>query len=473
MKKIKLLNIIYFTIVTLLLSVALFTGCGGDSDDGINPPHNRTFWAIDENNDYYQLNATLMAIGDYSIIYVEDTQLSRVTVETSEMISDEFDNVIFPLINTKFASASDVDGTGKITILILDIKDGYSGSGGYVAGYFDPSQLFNLPNSNRLDMIYMDCYPAVAGDSDFFITLAHELQHLVNFNKTYLLGGGKQQHLWINEGLSSAAEYLYEGDHIGWKIDHYNQDTTNTILKGNYFISWGKWGNILDNYSTVYLFFQWLRIHASNDSGIFKDILDSDLMDYKSVQNAANERIYSTQKTWEDLFLDWLAANLFNHDSEIHGYKQEFTLTPPVFPSGPSDTFPLLSGEAIYVSNSGDFSVPLTGSAKYAGLTTDSYSINKEISLSNPVILAYNTSADPNDEEIYLDPWPSIKTYLTIDNLKIKAPVYSNMNRTNYPIDMVFKMNSLFSRAENKSFYDYSKNKNDFKKTNVLNKNNN
>jgi len=35
MKKIKLFNIIYFTLVTVLLSASLFTGCGGESDDGI------------------------------------------------------------------------------------------------------------------------------------------------------------------------------------------------------------------------------------------------------------------------------------------------------------------------------------------------------------------------------------------------------------------------------------------------------
>ena len=62
-----------------------------------------------------------------------------------------------------------------------------------------------------------------------------------------------EQDTWINEGLSSAAEYVYKGSHITDKINYYNADPNTYIAQGLNFLTWL---NYYENYSTVYLFFQ-------------------------------------------------------------------------------------------------------------------------------------------------------------------------------------------------------------------------
>ena len=59
-------------------------------------------------------------------------------------------------------------------------------------------------------MLYMDCNPGNPAATTFNLTMAHELQHLVNFNqKVFVQGSPAGQDTWINEGLSNAAEYVY------------------------------------------------------------------------------------------------------------------------------------------------------------------------------------------------------------------------------------------------------------------------
>ena len=47
---------------------------------------------------------------------------------------------------------------------------------------------------------------------------------------------------------------------------------------------------VLDNYATVSLFLQWLRIHASNGTEIYKEILASEDRDVDAVTAAAETR---------------------------------------------------------------------------------------------------------------------------------------------------------------------------------------
>jgi hypothetical protein len=91
-----------------------------------------------------------------------------------------------------------------------------------------------------------------------------------NYSSTERLTGERVD-TWINEGLSTAAEYVYAGDPAG-RVRYYNDDPLGTIQIGNNFFYWGGiWdSDILADYTTAYLFFQWLRMHSSNGIGIYK-----------------------------------------------------------------------------------------------------------------------------------------------------------------------------------------------------------
>ncbi|MBN2625595.1 MAG: hypothetical protein JXA95_02925, partial [Spirochaetales bacterium] len=245
---------------------------------------------------FYDCSAELLAAGEYCLVYGEIQ--GDLSPSQAREIAGEFDNRIYGTIRGSFGPESDVDGNGKIILLYLDIRDGFSGSGGYVAGYFHSIHEFSprtYADSNGADMLFMDTYPAEPTSAESYATIAHELQHLINFSSTFFKDGTVQD-TWINEGLSSGAEYLYSEKVDQSRVDYYNADPGRTILYGNNFFVWkGFWetdprfagyGTLAD-YATVNLFFQWLRIHASNGTGIYRDILDSPCRDVRAVTEAA------------------------------------------------------------------------------------------------------------------------------------------------------------------------------------------
>lgn len=106
-----------------------------------------------------------------------------------------------------FGAPPDVDGSGRVDLLLLDVRDGYTGSGGYVAGFFDPNDLTDSASSNRRDMLYVDVWPTMVRDGmlrydEAVATVAHELQHLIHAPH----GGVDRELTFVNEGLSEVAE---------------------------------------------------------------------------------------------------------------------------------------------------------------------------------------------------------------------------------------------------------------------------
>jgi hypothetical protein len=273
---------------------------------------------------YYPVNTILLAENERCLVYGELN--SAVSVSAARAIAAEYAGSIYPKITGVFGGYEDALKTNKLILLLLDIKDG-SSSTEYIAGYFDPKDLLisseNNPRPNQAAMLYLDTNPGKPGDGVFYSTIAHELQHLINFSRHYKTG---LQETWINEGLSAAAEYIYAGSHIASKITYFNNDPQGTIAEGNNFYFWMDDGRVLDEYATVYLFFQWLRIQAAqgeaDGKAIFTAIEDSTYSDYQAVLGAAQKYI-DTAMTWEGLLSSWLLANYVNAGSGLLGYKDE------------------------------------------------------------------------------------------------------------------------------------------------------
>ena len=270
------------------------------------------------------------------------------------------------------------NGDNKLCILLLKIKDGFNPpkNDSYVAGYFtaynflgyDPGN-YDSYYSNECDMIYIDVKenkPSDASKSRLFTTLAHEMQHMMNFVTTLdrRRSGNtfKQMDLWIDEGLSSAAEYVYSGVHTQERINWYNVhplDQTGRIAYGNNFYVWGNYikttpDAILDDYATVYLFFQWLRLQADSGVAIYNDIITSTASNYNAVLNAAGNKISNfTYTSWQYLLRNWLAANYIKAGTGPFGYMGDISLTPTIFQDDPGNyRISLYPGEGIYLDAS-------------------------------------------------------------------------------------------------------------------------
>jgi hypothetical protein len=439
-----------FVFLLLLFSSCKLPLAQEDADPSVDESYagreRRNFSAINAvNNKEYPVQAVHLAENDVCIVYGDYG--AKVSLSTAEEIAREYAERIAPNITGVFGNYYPADK--KLIILLLDIIDGYSKQDGtYVAGYFSVKDIFPkrlVPNSNEEPMLYIDINPGEPDDDNFYHTIAHELQHLINFSSRYRgkeselesvsninkIIASVQQDDWVDEGLASAAEYIYSkaagknesGNwHIQNKVDYYNKAKENSdkgqsnIPGGNNFFTWKENDAfVYDEYVTVYLFFQWLRIQTddgANGTSIYRSIIESEYTDYRAVTTAARKHIpglfEGTEPTedqaweWERLLETWLAANYVNAPKKedaggLFGYNGEFTLS-PVMLAG--KTVSLYPGEGVYSRLAGETFAYPQGSPthiRYAGLdkTEDPLTrITQENSGKGDALLTFNANHD-------------------------------------------------------------------------------
>ena len=402
------------------------------------------------NNKYYELYADKLFdeeddVDTMCTVWAENG--SGVTKEYAVEIANEYNNRIYPKMLDAFGDIKSFDdpfteekgiagntmefadylgnGDGKLCILLLKTKDGYNPpkNNSYIAGYFTALNFYRYEPgdydtyySNECDMIYLDVKINRPDDENGFKklcgTLAHEMQHLMNFvssvDKRRSGSRINQMDVWIDEGLSSAAEYVYSGEHNRDRVKWFNDDPSGLIAYGNNFYVWGNYttGNnavpdaILDDYATVYFFFQWLRLQADGNLDIYKDIIQSSNYDYNAVLSSAKNRINNYSYTeWRYLLRNWMAANYSNASSGIYGYRGEeafSTIRTTVF-SGktPGDqTIQLFPGEGIFTKSPNMPTAPSIN-IKYAGLSKTSSPNDANLSGSS-AMLSYNIDTKKN-----------------------------------------------------------------------------
>jgi len=409
---------------------------------------------------FYVIEAEELYKGEKCVIWAEKD--SSVTVTEAGNIANEYDNKIRPRIiaafNNEISDGQDIldyanelvgRDDKKLTILLLDIKDGFepNKNESYVAGYFYQVDFLKKGKyrygrtvycSNGRDMIYVDINPGLREHAtQTYSTFAHELQHLVNYATRHRLKRGTID-LWINEGLSAYAEYIYLENNPDDKCLWLN-DSRNTVKTGNNFFVWdnhkGRNENplaIIDDYATVYLFFRWLYLQADTDlqSHIFRDITRSNSNNYQAVTDVAIN-IDSTWGSWETLLGTWFAAN-YDPKNAVYGYKNDrylqdgYGVDPKhnykgirVTPIGGS-TRPLYPGEGVYSINSNGFSPAAKGNIRYAQLNgnTQNYLLTFNANANNkagietgsltgvsPSVAASRTAADDSQSERWAGPF--------------------------------------------------------------------
>ena len=439
-----------------LVSCDLFIEALKESvNDEIGDINDNEFYAQNTaTSKYYITHAEFLVEGDYCQIWAEKD--SGITHKKAREIANEYDNHIRSVIVDAFSKKnfslnymgskvqfSDMldfanwlvanrndstrNGEGKLTILLLDIKDGYSNRNeSYTAGYFFSGDFYPrgpvkgstgkiLGYSNGRDMIYIDTYPSL-NDSDprfkiedVYGTFAHELQHLINYATRVWMSltdsSIQLMDTWIDEGLSSQAEYLYLDDNPAGKVERFSNDVNGTIAKGNNFFVWGNHVTskqplaILDDYSTVYLFFRWLYLQAQAKNGlqstIFRDIVSSEYYDFMNVTNAAKE-INPAWGNWETLLRTWFAAN-YNPKNSQYGYNGDSYLQENIkIKRITGSSVSLYPGEGVYsVINNNSFSVGNTaGNIRYAGLARNTAAIDTASPYSGDTLLTFNANSD-------------------------------------------------------------------------------
>jgi Secretion system C-terminal sorting domain len=288
----------------------------------------KNFYAYDfTNNSRYQSSFTCRAVGKHCYIFVEDSLWgNRVDSIAVDSVVNAFDlrtpanpnKGVYEMDTSAFGQPPDVDGDPRIVILILNIRDGFKGSGGYTAGYFDSyNEMTNTilyPESNGGEFYYLDADPlnlhSAIGLTTAMSTTAHEFQHMINFN----YHSSNPQMTFINEGCSKLAE-IYCGYPI-FDQSLYENET-------NYYLFGWRGGNstlVLNDYSRAQRFFLYYWNHFG--IGIFKYIVQSSQYDGIPLLNYALQQDGQTL-TFNDVFVDWLIANSLNDElyNQYYGYS--------------------------------------------------------------------------------------------------------------------------------------------------------
>lgn len=195
------------------------------------------FWAVDfSTGEDKCIAVTKKAEGSSVIIYEEDglsdlRESYGIGNPSYTTVLNEINNVMLAKVIAATGEPSDINNDKKIAIVFANLSGSSSGNT-YVAGYFNPLDLFKSPGygirSNEREVLFIDGFLLVAAaedsakkskPNDYYSTIAHEFQHLVRF--PFEIGKGNltapipypttyaelyavtyTDELWINEGTS-------------------------------------------------------------------------------------------------------------------------------------------------------------------------------------------------------------------------------------------------------------------------------
>ncbi|WP_052356467.1 cell wall-binding repeat-containing protein [[Clostridium] dakarense] len=296
-----------------------FKSSNGTSTVGYTKEFNVTNF---RNDSEYKITANLEYSGYKVNVWVYKDSITK---DEATSIGKEFENNIYNIVRNNFGHESDVDGDSKINILCYDIIDNFDTTNAYTQGYFSPKDLYNVENSNKCEMFYIDTYPSMGTGSkkdisEVYPVLAHEFQHMVNYNENVLEENGQDMDTWINEGLSLAAEQVYLKEPRLNRINYYNR--SRSIANGHSLLYWDYNGDTLSNYSLSYLFMEYLRIQANQGNSIYKEIIDNPQNNYKSIESVIQKYI-DPNIAFGKFTTSFRVALAINEPTGKYGFKGE------------------------------------------------------------------------------------------------------------------------------------------------------
>jgi len=284
-------------------------------------------------------NATLRAVGQTCNVWVVDSYFSHsnyknfINQSRAENIAQQFDSMYSKICSVYgyesdfiYISRDSLDKmesyskTGlKINIIVYDIGNDYdSTNSGSIVGYFSAKDYYLdgiTKYSNQGKYFYIDSYYASSRYSLTMSTLAHEFQHMINFNQKTIKNNLKSAD-WYNEMLSMMCE-----DMIQTTIGISDCDSPkNRLPRFNAYYAEGgleyNRNNVLLSYATSYAFGSWIARQFGGEK-IIKEISQNDSVNMNSVINAVS-KLTETTYTVEKLLSEYAQACVFNGQIESY-----------------------------------------------------------------------------------------------------------------------------------------------------------
>ncbi|HEX3046935.1 MAG TPA: hypothetical protein VHY08_19430 [Bacillota bacterium] len=264
----------------------------------------RQFWiAVDEEWTFQQWPFTCKRISTNAYLWVDNRDLAAIADTTLNGFASEFQTMA-SLLHTTFGNETDSDGDPRTYIIISSAYKDFCG------GYFAAQDKFpsaTCPNSNEHDAFYVANYTDPYSIEYSKGTLAHEFQHMINFDRHYYHNASVNEESWLNEAFAELASYLCGyGDSSNFLIQEY-LDSPSVGLTA--------WASCNTSYGISLLFGRYLYEQFPTK---IKPMVDTANVGIANVETAI-------EANFNDLFRDFFRAVCLDNTGLTNNPKYQFT----------------------------------------------------------------------------------------------------------------------------------------------------
>ncbi len=281
------------------------TNSGGSPDYAVGTT--RTFHVSNVDTDeQFDIQAVLEYKTPHVYMWVEEgVRFSRSNLE---MAADLFEESTYPT-NRKFFGSEWTPGVDNDPHLsILHARN----LGNSVAGYYSSADQFVKEvreDSNEMEMFYINIENVNINDDFYNGVLAHEFQHMIHWHND------RNEETWLNEGFSELATYLNDLDVGGseWEFVRTPDTQLNSWPEGP--------GTAGANYGAAYLFTSYFLDRFGTEAT--RALVSHPENSFASVEAVLFD--LNIDITYDDLFADWVIANLLDDpslDDGRYGYQE-------------------------------------------------------------------------------------------------------------------------------------------------------
>ena len=327
-----------------------------------------------DNDRQFTITAVLLYKTEHVYMWVEKG--ARVRQQDLEKAADLFENHTYPTNREFFGEEPNpgIDGDPHLSILHA------RGLGSNVAGYFSSTDQYVRavrPDSNEMEMFYINLENVTIGDAFYNGVLAHEFQHMIHWYRD------RNETTWLNEGCSELAMALNDrAYHRPGAYDVGGSDYAYMLRPDTQLTNWPEGSDSSAHYGAAYLFMEYFLERFGEDAT--KALVSHPENGMESVDLVLRDTL-GLGFTHKALFADWTIANLLD-DPQLedgrYGYSQinpmsparSATLTLRNAPLKVAATVSQYGVDYVEVEANQTVTVAFTGTTQVKLLDTDAYS---------------------------------------------------------------------------------------------------
>lgn len=284
----------------------------------------KTFYVSPEVEEMVPMNFTCAYAGKYCHVW----NAGNLNATQATKLGTEFDTKIYKSVVDSFGQPRFVGESGKINLLLYSMQDSYLGFF-YPLDLFTPDELIQIGagttdgyNTNHAILHINDqAIRSFGAEKMAYSTLAHELQHLINFSSFFETVNGARMNTWIDEAMSG---YIEESLYSGAKemAGHFEQFNNSSLIRNgqslyNFNSETSALSFDIGVYGSVYYFAKYLESTAGKD--VFSELHDYWRNSYSStlsVPEALENAVSDSFKKKVNDTISYPKSLTFDNDSE-------------------------------------------------------------------------------------------------------------------------------------------------------------